>query len=194
MNDTACFSIQQIGKHVKEKDKESQKIYRALTKRCNQYLSDINKIVDNKMDYYCDYCTEMDNICDSSYFNFRTSLKDTYKKAGIDDYEYMAQVETMRSMIELSVEAGKRVLEDINKYSINAKYLGNFLFLDILRVANNFSNWAYRKVSKDARVNLNEHSDVMKNFRELSACMIDYESFNTSYLKATQLDKERNIE
>lgn len=191
LNDTACFSIQQLGKSVKERDKESQKIYGALLKRNKHYLDAINKIVDNKMDYYCDYCTEMDNICDDAYSEFKASLHNAYSDANIDDCQYMAQVETMRSMVELSVEAGKKVIDSVSTATPRAKWLGNYLLADMIRVANNFANWSYRKVPKGIKVDLSIDSDVMNKFKDLSGKLIDYESFITAYKRAIELEVER---
>ena len=192
MNDMACFSIQQLGKLVQDKDKESKKIYGALLKRSGEYQRTIDKIVDNKMDYYCDYCTEMDSICDDAYFEFKTSLKNAYSNANIDDYEYISQVEIMRSMVELSVEAGKRVIYDATKVLKQADFLKNYLIVDMLRVANNFSKWAYRKIDNNVKVDLNEDGEVMTNFRKLSECLIDYYSFDKAYRESVKLEIERN--
>ena len=71
LNDTACFSVQQLNKDVMERDKESQKIYKALLKRNKFYLNKMASIVDRSIDYYCDYCTAMDEICDNAYSDFK---------------------------------------------------------------------------------------------------------------------------
>lgn len=191
LNDTACFSIQQISKDVAQKDKESKKIYGALLKRNKQYLERINKIVDNKMDYYCDFCTEMDNICDDAYSDFKDSLRNVYKNAGIEDYEYLSKVETMRSMVDLSVEAGRKVINNISIVLPKAKFLENYILNDIKRVSNNFAKWSYRKVPKGIVVDLNDDSETMKKFNELSGCLIDFYSFDKAYRKAIDLELER---
>lgn len=194
MNDMACFSIQQLSKDVMKKDKESKKIYGALTKRTKTYLDKISRIVDNKMDYYCDFCTEMDNLCDDAYVLFKESLNKAYKDANIVGYEYMAKVETMRSMVELSVEAGKKVITSVSTVTPKAKWLGNYLFVEMMRIANNFAKWAYRKVPQETSINFNEESDVMQKFKKLSECLIDFYSFDKAYRNAIELEYERNNE
>lgn len=191
LNDTACFSVQQLNKDVMERDKESQKIYKALLKRNKFYLNKMSSIVDRSIDYYCDYCTAMDEICDNAYSNFKDSLQKAYKEVGIDDYEYIAKVETMRSMVEISVEAGKKTIDSTCKYIPQTRGLESYLLKDMLRIANNFSNWAYRKVPKDIRLDFNENSDVMQKFRTLSTCLIDYFSFEKAYISAISIEKEQ---
>ena len=72
-----------------------------------------------------------------------------------------------------------------------SEWLEKYLMMDILRVANNFSNWEYRKIPKDTIVDLSPESDVMKSLVKLSQCLIDFNSFDKAYRKATNLDNER---
>lgn len=191
LNDTACFAVQQLGRSAKQKDKESQKIYSALLKRNNYYLNHLSCIIQSNIEYYCDYCTEMDNNADDAYRAFKESLTDAYRKNQIEDFEYLAEVETMRSMVELSVEGGIKIINDVSKRIPKAKYLEKYLLVDMMRVANNFSNWSYRKVPKDVKIDFNKDNDVMSKFHELSKILLDYFSFDTAYRNAIKLELER---
>ena len=193
LNDTACFAIQQLSSRVPN-DKESKKIYGALLKRSKQYLSKIDKIVDNKIDYYCDFCTEMDSICDEQLFAFKKSLQKSYNDANIDNHEYLSMVETMRSMVDLAVTAGKDVITKLSVSLPKLSWLSNYLIVDMLRVANNFANWEYRKIPKSVIINFNEESEVMQEFRKLSECLIDYNSFDKAYRKSIELELKRKNE
>ena len=193
LNDTACFAIQQLSSKVPD-DKESKKIYGALLKRNKQYLSKIDKIVDNKIDYYCDFCTEMDSICDEQLVAFKESLQKSYKDANIDNHEYLSMVETMRSMVDLAVVAGKDVVAKLSVALPKISWLLNYLIVDMLRVANNFANWEYRKIPKGVIINFNEESEVMQEFRKLSECLIDYNSFEKAYRKSIELELKRKNE
>ena len=193
LNDTACFAIQQLSSRVPD-DKESKKIYGALLKRSKQYLSKIDKIVDNKIDYYCDFCTEMDSICDEQLFAFKKSLQKSYNDANIDNHEYLSMVETMRSMVDLAVTAGKDVITKLSVSLPKLSWLSNYLIVDMLRVANNFANWEYRKIPKGVIINFNEESEVMQEFRKLSECLIDYNSFDKAYRKSIELELKRKNE
>lgn len=194
MNDMACFSIQQIGKDIDSSNKECNKIYGALLKREKKYYSDIEKIVGNKIDYYCDYCTEMDSICDDAYFNFKKSVEYAYKDAGIDNYQYFAMIEVMRSIVELAVVAGQDVVNKVSAHIPTAKWMENYLLKDISRVANNLADWEYRKIDKSININFNQDDKVMTNFHKLSECLIDYGSFDKSYKKSVELELKRKSE
>lgn len=191
LNDTACFSIQQLSVHVNDKDKESKKIFGALSKRSKEYIHNITKIVDSNMDYYCDFCTCMDDICNEDYFVFSKVLQRTYKEYGIKDAHYMSMVETMRSMVEIAVEAGRKIIQDVGKFIPKAKWLERYLLTDMNRVSNNFANWAYRHIDKNINIDFNEESEVMVCFRSLSSKLIDFNSFDKAYRTAIELEKER---
>lgn len=193
LNDTACFTIQQLNPIVSN-NKESRKIYGALLKRSKEYLSKIDKIVDNKMDYYCDFCTEMDSICDKQLFTFKKTLQKAYDESNIDNSEYFASVESMRSMVDLAVEAGKNVISKLSVALPEISWLLKYLPTDMMRVANNFANWEYRKIPKGIVINFNEESEVMQEFRKLSECIIDYNSFDKAYRKSIELELKRKSE
>lgn len=193
LNDTACFTIQQLSQIVPN-NKESRKIYGALLKRNKEYLSEINKIVDNKMDYYCDFCTEMDSICDNQLFAFKKTLQKAYAESNIDNSAYFASVELMRSMVDLAVEAGKNVISKLSVVLPKISWLLKYLPTDMMRVANNFANWEYRKIPKGIVINFTEESEVMQEFRKLSECLIDYNSFDKAYRKSIELELKRKNE
>lgn len=184
INDTACFSIQQLNKDVMCRDKESKKVYNALRRRCHAYLMDIEKIIGEDMDGYVAYCTEMDDICNNTYVEFKESLMNAYKNANIEDCEYLSKVETMRSIVGLSVETCINIAEKIQKYNQKAKAFEKYALLDIQRVANNFATWSYRNVPKDARIELGKESKTVEIFNRLSELLVDYNSFEKSYLKS----------
>lgn len=181
MNDMACFSIQQLGKEVMARDKESKKIYGALLKRCKHYINDLESRINRAIDAWCDYCTNMDDICDESYNEYKVEIFNTYKKANVDDCSYLANVEAMRSMVELAVQGGKHIIEDVCIYIPDATWLKDCLIADMMRVANNFANWSYRRVPENIKIDLNEESDVMKKFNTFSSLLIDYDSFVKSH-------------
>ena len=191
MNDTACFSIQQLGADVKTKDKESRKIYGALLKRGNHYLNYLSKTISTSMEGYCDYCTFMDELTDDLYEQYKQSIKKAYMEASIDDFDYCSKVETMRSMIELSIEASNQIINKISEYTKEVYWLKNYQLHDIFRVATNFSNWAYRKVPNGVKADLGEGSEVVKNFRKLNEELMNYDNFEKSYSKSVLLEIER---
>jgi hypothetical protein len=192
MNDMACFAIQQLKQRVATLDSESRKIYGALLKRERTYIENITRVVDTKMDYYCDFCSEMDNLCDSSYDDFKHALKHAYSQANITDSDLMSQIEIMRSIVELSVIGGTNIINNTAKYLPKARWLENYILNDIMRVANNFSHWVYRKIPKDISINLNEDSDVMQKFHALSEKLMSFQNFDMAYRKAIDLELERN--
>lgn len=191
LNDTACNCVKELEPYIANKDKETKKIYGALKKRVNTYFNAINKVVDKNIDYLADYCSEMDDICYDSMLNFKNALYDVYCSHTLDDSEYYTQVETMRSMVEMSKFATNKVIDTI-KYKVpNTSWLSNYMIPDFSKIANNFADWVYRKTPKDIQINFNEDSETMKYFREMSSLMVDFKSFDAAYTKAAEYEKER---
>lgn len=192
LNDTACNLVKEVETYMHDKDKESKKIFGALIKRVNEYLEKVNSVIQDKVDYFADYNTEMDDLCYDATIDFKNELFDVYSMHNLGDCEYLTQVETMRSMIDLALYASQRVIENASKKTSRAKWLNFYVISDISRVGNNFANWTYRKLPKDTGFNVNDESDVMKKFRKLSEILVDFKSFDVAYRKAIECEKERN--
>jgi hypothetical protein len=192
INDTACFSVQQFSIKTNDKDKESKKIFGALTKRCSNYIKQLSAIMGSSIDGYCDYCTIMDERCDKLFYDFKNAITKTYKDANIDDYEYCSEVETMRSMLSLAVEIGDTIIKKASSYVKEADNLRGYLLNDALRVANNFANWSYRKVPNSVDLKLNSDSDVIVKLNKLSETLTDYSIFEEAYNTSIEMSIKRN--
>lgn len=192
LNDTACNCVKDLIDIVKSKDKESQKIYGALTKRALGYFRNINDIIGDKIDFFADFCSEMDDICDQLLVDFKNSIRDAYMRCSLEDSDYYAKVETMRSMVGLAMFASNKIINTAKDKISDISFLKNYVMTDMSKIADNFSNWAYRNVPKNLNVNFNEESEVMVIFRELSQKMVDFESFDKAYRRASDYEKERN--
>lgn len=192
VNDIACNLVKELICDIDDKDKETKKIFGALLKRAKEYFKKVESIIGTRIDYFADYCGEMDDICDQYIDKFRNDLYEAYSSHNIENPLWYAKVETMRSMCELAVHSNKHLVERISVKYPRAKWLNYYLIEDILKVANNFTHWVYRKVPKDISIDFNKDSDVMISFRELNTALMEYDNFEKCYLQAIEYEKERN--
>lgn len=191
LNDTAYNCVKELEPYIEDKDKETKKIFGALKKRVDKYFHNLNTIAKDSIAYLADYCAEMDDICYDSMLAFKNSLYDVYTECNLDDSEYFTQVETMRSMAEVSFVASKKIVNALKRKVRKTDCLNNYISDEFSKIANNFADWAYRKAPKDLNINFNEDTEVMKNFQEMSGLMVDYNSFSEAYKKATEYENER---
>lgn len=191
VNDIACNLVKELSYEISEQDKETRKIFGALLKRANAYFIKVNKIIGEKIDYFADYCGEMDDICDPFIDKFRNSLYETYKSYNIGNEKWYAKVETMRSMCELAVHSNKHLIERISLTYPRAKWLSYYCIEEVFKVANNLTHWVYRKVPQSVSINFNKDSDVMVAFREMNTALMEYDNFDLCYRKAIEYELER---
>lgn len=191
LNDTACNAIKELEPYLKDKDKESQKIFGALKKRANTYFDTLNKIVGDRIDYYADFCTEMDELSYTPLLNLKNALYDVYVQENLDDCEYYTQVETMRTLVDLSVIASNQIYQSALNETKEAERLKFYILHDLQRVANNFTKWVYRKIPHNTNLDFSKDSKVMQCFAEFSRVMLDCKSFHEAYLKACESENVR---
>lgn len=190
LNDATCNNILALSKYVKNRDKETRKIFGALEKRSFDYFYKLRKIIGlDKMYFFSDFCSEMDGVVDPLIEKYEESIKKTYEKHGLTDCEFYAKVETIRSLSDLSIIAGKRILERLLEVSDKSKNLNQYLLTEINRITQNFATWVYRKEKKG--IDLNKEEDVLNNLNKLYQEVIDYKNFEKSYKEALKYEKQK---
>lgn len=190
IHDTACNCIKELEPYIKDKDKETKKIYGALKKRANEHFDKVNNVVSTSINYLADFCSEMDDICYDSMLAYKNALYDTYKEKNLEDCEYYTQVETMRSMVEVANFSAKRILESLKQIIPNVVWLEYYTIPDLVKIANNFADWCYRKTPKDLQIDYVK-SGVIEKLHKVSELMVEYKSFDKAYLKALEYERER---
>lgn len=183
-NDMACNLIKDIEPFIKDRDKETRKIYGALKKRIKEYFSDIEKTLTNSIYFLADYCSAMDEINDCDLYNYRNTIANTYKRYGLSDYKFLGYVECARSMVDYSVLLIDVLCQRAKERKIDAQHLLSYQLLDIKRVVNNFADWCYRKVECD--VNLNKDNDCVYYFSEINKNIASVSNFEIAYKYASK--------
>ena len=181
-NDMACNVVQELEKYIKDKDKESRKIYGALKKRCNSYMTMIYDIIgSDHIDVFSEYCAAMDDKIDPLLKAFMYSVNYSYKQKGVNDGGYLATVEIVRTCIDIAVYTGKRILKmaiSINPYALNMK---TYILDDTLRVADNFHEWAYFMYKGDLSVFEERDKEVVNRIHALMEGLLHADNFNYAY-------------
>ena len=168
MNDFMCNTILSLAPYVKNEDKETQKIYRALEKRAKAHLKEQVSIFSVHMEYFAEYCSCMDEKCDDAYNALLSAVKAKYEAVGIEKSEYMAMVEVMR------------VIASCIKVTRKACALDVFMLRDIAKIAENFTRWVFRKVSDEDYSSVNDDENVVIAFKDFCEAMLDYNLFVNS--------------
>lgn len=192
-NDLACNCIIEIEPYVKEKDKETKKIYGALSKRAKRYRRNMRKLIGETANkFLADYNSMMDDINDECVENYRDSIIEAYYKGGITEYEFLGYLETARSLFYLSIASLDCIVEKLNKEGIKSYNLKNYSLRPYSSIMDNLVKWCYRNAEKEVSedLDLSKNEEVMDWFRKINENILDYESFATCYNKASEITEE----
>lgn len=179
VNDMACNCIKDIEPFMKDKDKETVKIYGALKKRAIKYLRQMGDICGEGMSFVAEYCSYIDEFNEENLSNLRNAIKNEYDKAGVKDSDYLAHVEIARSMVEYSISLIDSLCKKMNEQKIDSRGLGWYRLTDVGRVMKNFTTWAYRHI--DVEVNFNSNKELVSFFDRLNKEICSYKTFTEAY-------------
>lgn len=190
-NDVAYNAIKSLKRYVTNKDKETKKIYRALENRIEAYNACIMKLVEGFEYFYADYNSQMDDINDENVYQLTTEIENIYKKAGIEDYEFLAQTETARSMVMLSIHVVDRMNKKLMQYGIEIPTLKYYSIQEIGRVMENFSKWVNRKNPECVKVG--EDKVVINIFAKIGEALVSHKNFETAWYYADGQDRNKKM-
>lgn len=190
MNDTVCNHIRFLSKDIPNKDKYTKKLYRALENRVYNYFSNIRRIIgEENLDFFSEYCSNIDSIIDDLIQNYSQSIEQCYKDNGIEDYKYFSKIETIRSLSELSLIAGKRLIEKTKEIMEKAGVLEHYLLKEVDRIVQDLANHTYRHVT--TKIDLNQYSNIIDDLNKVYSELINYQNFETAYISAGDYEQNR---
>ena len=190
-NDLSCNLIKDLEKFVKNKDKETRKIYGALMKRVNNYKRMLYEIMGDAVGFFADYNENMDNINDKNLTKFRDSIINFYKAQGFDDYEFLGYLEAAHTSLVFSNNVRNVVLDVAKQHEVDVKRLYIYNLLELKKVMDDLSYWCYRHVRKTLveEINLFQDKGILENFAQMNENLLNYDNFEKCYTKTVN---ERN--
>lgn len=184
VNDLACATIIELWDKIKYQDKETQKIFGALKKRQAQYERLIAKILQKEQNFLAEYNSYMDEYVQDKLTSFVSAMTTMFAKEGYENAEFLALTEVMRTMVGYSVLNVENRVKECLKYKKDCVHLRQYKLNDLLRVAENFSDWVTRKVTK---LDINKDEQVVSTYRELDKTLTNSEIINEALYKARDL-------
>lgn len=184
VNDLACATIIELWDKIKYQDKETQKIFGALKRRQALYERLIAKILQKEQNFLAEYNSYMDEYVQDKLTSFVSAMTTMFAKEGYENAEFLALTEVMRTMVGYSVLNVENRVKECLKYKKDCVHLRQYKLNDLLRVAENFSDWVTRKVTK---LDINKNEQVISTYRELDKTLTNSEIINEALYKARDL-------
>ena len=183
VNDLACACVIDMQDYIKQQDKETQKIYGALRKRQIEYERNIARILESKTDFLAEYNSYMDESVQPKLKTFIDELQIALNSVGTENSKFVELTEVARTMVGYSVLNVEKRVEECLKFKKDSVHLRGYKLNDMLRVAENFSDWVSRKCKN---LDLNKCENVMNAYRELDRVLTDREVIGNALYKARE--------
>lgn len=150
VNDTACNCIYDISPYVKDKDKETRKIYGALKKRANHYLDYVRKVVSIENRYLlAEFNQVIDECCDEPTEMLIRSIRGCLRKHNIEDEGLICTTIVSQVLVDFAVNTVNSMSCRLKEYNSKMRGLDNWKLTEHKRVMTNFYLWVCRKIPND---------------------------------------------
>lgn len=189
LNEMCNCCVLDIEPSIKNKDKETKKLFYAAKKRVNWYQKEVNNLTISSGTVYADFNDNLDVYIQPLLFKYRQALEDYLSTIkGIENPYFASLVEVARSMTKLSItEISNRIKECI-KFAEDSIALRHYKQKELLDIINNLVKWVFRK-SED--INYNDSPECVEAYKNLVDAYQNPNIIGECIIKAQQLnDKE----
>ena len=138
LNEMCNCCVLDIEPSIKNKDKETKKLFYAAKKRVNWYQKEVNNLTISSGTVYADFNDNLDVYIQPLLFKYRQALEDYLSTIkGVENPYFASLVEVARSMTKLSItEISNRIKECI-KFAEDSIALRHYKQQELLDIINN---------------------------------------------------------
>lgn len=188
LNEMCNCCILDIEPSIKDKDKETKKLYYAAKKRVNWYQKEVNSLTISSGTIYADFNDSLDIYIQPLLEKYRESLEkylSTIK--GVENAYFASLVEVARSMTKLSItEISNRIKECI-KFAEDSIALRHYKQKELLDIVDNLVKWVFRKAED---IDYNKSPECVEAYRNLVDTYQNPNIIGECIIKAQQLNNK----
>lgn len=180
-NDTACNSVLELETFIKDEDKETKKLYRALKRRALGYIRYFNNLVGELSWFTSEYFGSMDegniDLIDDMYDELERYLVE----CGAEKPQLYAKLEQVRLLCHIAVEIHNSLMKECSKNNIATYSLKSYRLGELKRVSDNLSEWCDRHFKSNKPCDMSANKVLIGIMRDINTSLMSYENFIKSY-------------
>lgn len=190
LNEMCNCCVLDIEPSIKNKDKETKKLYYAAKKRVNRYQREVNSLTISSGTVYADFNDSFDVYIQPLLFKYRQALEDYLSTIkGVENPYFASLVELARSMTKLSIiEISNRIKECI-KFAEDSIALRHYKQQELLDIINNLVKWVFRKAED---IDYNDSLECVEAYKNLVDAYQNPNLIGECIIKAQKLNNDNN--
>lgn len=181
VNDMAYGCVLDLQDYMHDADKETIKIYHALTKRMNEYINMINGLKVSKTYFLSEYNYYMDEYAKPKLEHFTLCMRNAIKDATDKNIDFITTSEIARMIVGYSVLNVENRIKECLKIKKDSFTLRQYEMNEAKRIMENLSRWICRKCNI---TDLNNYKDLVEAYRDLDKTLTNPIIINECLLKA----------
>lgn len=190
LNEMSNCCILDIEPSIKNRDKETKKLYYAAKKRVNRYQKEVNSLTVSSGTVYADFCDSLDVYIQPLLAKYQQAVEDYLSTIkGVENPYFASLVEVARSMTKLSItEISNRIKECI-KFAEDSIALRHYKQKELLDIVNNLVKWVFRKAED---IDYNKSPECVEAYKNLVDAYQNPNIIGECIIKAQQLNNKED--
>lgn len=191
LNEMCNCCVLDIEPSIKNKDKETKKLFYAAKKRVNRYQREVNSLTISSGNVYSNFNDFLDIYTQPIINEYRDGLYNYLRTIkGVENPYFASLVELARSMTKLSItEISNRIKECI-KFAEDSVALRHYKQQELLDIINNLVKWVFRKAED---INYNDSPECVEAYKKLVDTYQNPNIIGECIIKAQMIENNENI-
>lgn len=190
VNEIACCCVLDIEPSIKDKDKETQKIYYAAKRRVMWYQNEVNSLTVSSGNIYANFMDTLDDYIQPILGEYRDGLyKYLATIKGVENPYLYALVELARSTTKFSIQEISNIIIECQKYDEKAISLRHYKMQELLDIMGNLTKWVFRKADD---INYNDSAECVNAYCKFVDTLRNPNILGECIIKAQQLEDKNN--
>lgn len=190
LNEMCNCCVLDIEPSIKNKDKETKKLFYAAKKRVNWYQKEVNNLTISSGTVYVDFNDSLDLYTKPLLAKYQQALENYLSTIkGVENPYFASLVELARSMTKLSIiEISNRIKECI-KFAEDSIALRHYKQQELLDIINNLVKWVFRKAED---IDYNDSLECVEAYKNLVDAYQNPNLIGECIIKAQKLNNDNN--
>lgn len=190
VNEIASCCVLDIEPSIKDKDKETQKIYYAAKRRVMRYQNEVNSLTISSGNIYANFMDALDDYIQPILDEYRDGLYKYHNTIkGIENPYLYALVELARSTTKFSIQEISNIIIDCQKYDEKAISLRHYKMQELLDIMSNLRKWVFRKADD---IDYNDSPECVNAYYKFVETLRNPNILGECIIKAQQLEDNNN--
>lgn len=164
-------------KYTNYKSKIFKTLCNAIRKDSERYFSVFNDVFKENIEFISEFNVMCDERCDEMTDNVVEKIREALSKAGVENSEFIAMLETCRFLVGYSCKMNDKVIEKAGKRFKSVKVIESWNITRIKNMIEELSDYVFSVIPKEIKLDLDKVDGLSDTINDWIKNIFSFEKY-----------------